>query len=1066
MTHHALSPYRTILHNRYFAVKISKNREKELIKRKVSRVSSLLILVIMVFSSLIHFIPSVSASSHPRDAAEAWDAGFRGIIEPQNPVVLQQLHNLCPTIDEEHFTNNFLTVYTYSMLIPYAYDSDLYGVNDYWQTSEETISLGHGDCEDQAINLATLIEALYKETYGYIPSNLVWVVLGYIVVPGGEGGHGWVLVNEGALPKQTVEEIKSVSISEAIINIILGGYVGIQDLYTQIRHELEVNLDLSTLPPKNNRQLSLLYLGERYFELEPTWNLPVSEYYFKKYPYTKVYAIFNSQGYNLDPKFYPVEQPPYMGAEIKNIAFPIWVVVGNIFTVNITIQNYDCGILGADMVVILKNYGVEVARQNAYVFKYWWQIHTFVFNLQAIEPAQTEKLSVELYWHNYWPPFVDDWILEDFKNFTMETISNKPDLFPYTTFTYPKSASEGQLLIFNVLGQNLGPMSTGSWAINIFIDNVPFDTIWVTGCNGFSGFQIQSKPWIATAGNHSVKVVVDATGIISEHNETNNEITVPLEVRTNKGSYVYSQVSTSSDDAQKWNNTSGGGWQWNLTYSMNIAGCPYVFGSPLTGGEDNFGCGLRFTNMTIPQKAKITYARLELCAAWDDESPVKTKIHGESTGDALTFSTLANFNARNWTSTFIYWDEIPAWKTNEWYFSPDISNIIQEIVDRSDWVSGNSIAIIWEDFESRSISYIENSRRAWSYDKNPASAPRLLIDYEDIAPPSITVISPENVTYLGCVPLVVTINEPVSWIGYSVDSQVNVTISGNVTLTGLSEGLHNVVVYAKDTFDNVGTSERVFFSVCANETINHQVVWDGKTFQVVTISNSSIVPVPVLFDPLRKMISFNVTGPSGTLGFCNVAIPKALLNAKSSEWQITIDKVQIDPNISENATHTFIAFVYFHSTHSVTIVGTQVGLPQNPQVSINPISEIIVLGQSVSFTSTITDGTPPYTFQWYLNGNPVNGVTSASWIFTPTTSGIYYIQLKATDANGNIGQSETARVTVSSVPVGGHSVLISVEKRTDEAPAIYLTVIIALSIGFLTIRRISVRKRRVSSANA
>jgi len=512
---------------------------KELAKPAGLRVFSIIISLVLVSSSLSHFVPRGTASSHPRNGYEAWNAGFRGIIEPDNPVVLQQLHNLCPTIDEEHFTANFLAVYTYSMLIPYAYDSDVYGVNDYWQTSEETILLGHGDCEDQAINLATLIEALYKETYGYVPSNLVWVVLGNVTVLGGEGGHGWVLVNEGALPKQTIEEIKSVSILEAIINIILGGYVGIQDLYTEIRHEIEVSLDLSTLPSKNNLQsLSLFYSGERYFELEPTWNLPISEYYFKKYPYTYVYGIFNSQGYDLDPEFYPTEQAPYLAAEIKNIAFPIRIIVGDQFTINVTVQNYDCGYLGADLVVILKNYGVEVARQDAYVYKYWWQIQTFVFNLFAVEPAQTEQVSVELYWHNYWWPFIDDWFLEDYRNLTMQTISNRPDLVPYAGFTLPKNASEGELLTFNFLGQNQGPMPAGPFATSIFIDSVLFDTVWVAGCGGFSGFQLQTKPWTAVVGEHSVGIVVDSTNVISEYDETNNEMVMSIEIAHNETIYI------------------------------------------------------------------------------------------------------------------------------------------------------------------------------------------------------------------------------------------------------------------------------------------------------------------------------------------------------------------------------------------------------------------------------------------------------------------------------------------------------------------------------------------------
>ena len=663
----------------------------------------------------------VWADSHPRNWGEAWTAGFRGIVEPDNPTVLQKLDSLCPTIDEEHFTVNLLAVYEYSMLISYAHDSYVYGVGDYWQTSEETILLGHGDCEDQAINLATLIEALYKQTYGYIPFNLVWVVVGHVKTSSGEGGHGWVLVNEGLLPKETIEEIKTVSIWEAMINIFLGGIAQTSDLI----NEIEASLNLADLGSRNNQQLSLFYSGERYFELEPTWNLPISEFYFKKYPYTQVYAIFNSQGYDTYPDFYPVEQPPFMGAEIRNIAFPNRVIVGNTCTTNVTVQNYNCGILGADLVVILKDYGLEVARQSAYVTKYWWQVHTFVFTLLAIEPAQTEQMSAELYWNNW-----ENMSLIDFKNFTIETISNIPDLVPFSLFTYPENACEGQLVVFNILGQNLGPKSATSFAIDILVDNQPFDSIWIAGCSGFSGFGTKSKPWTAVAGTHFLRVIVDATSVVSEHNETNNEIVVPLVVRSNKGSYVYVQVGSSSDDSQKWNNTSGGGWQWNLTTRMNVAGCPYAFGSPLTGGEDNFGCGLRFTNIAIPRGARINYACLELCAALDDGSQVRSKLHGQDTDDALSFSTLQDFDSRPWTSACVYWDDIPAWKTGSWYTSPDISVILQEIVDRSNWQSGNSIVVIWEDFESRSISYIGNARRAWSFDGNPSLTPKLLIDYE------------------------------------------------------------------------------------------------------------------------------------------------------------------------------------------------------------------------------------------------------------------------------------------------------------------------------------------------
>ena len=56
-------------------------------------------------------------------------------------------------------------------------------------------------------------------------------------------------------------------------------------------------------------------------------------------------------------------------------------------------------------------------------------------------------------------------------------------------------------------------------------------------------------------------------------------------------------------------------------------------------------------------------------------------------------------------------------------------------------------------------------------------------------------------------------NEPTSWIGYSLDGKANVTIAGNTTLTALSNGAHSLTIYANNTFGNVGASEPVTFTI-------------------------------------------------------------------------------------------------------------------------------------------------------------------------------------------------------------------------------------------------------------
>lgn len=81
-------------------------------------------------------------------------------------------------------------------------------------------------------------------------------------------------------------------------------------------------------------------------------------------------------------------------------------------------------------------------------------------------------------------------------------------------------------------------------------------------------------------------------------------------------------------------------------------------------------------------------------------------------------------------------------------------------------------------------------------------------------PPEIKVLSPADQTYnVSSVSLVFTVDKLVNWMGYSLDGKENVTLTGNTTISELSNGLHNVTVYARDEFENVGTSRTISFSV-------------------------------------------------------------------------------------------------------------------------------------------------------------------------------------------------------------------------------------------------------------
>ena len=79
------------------------------------------------------------------------------------------------------------------------------------------------------------------------------------------------------------------------------------------------------------------------------------------------------------------------------------------------------------------------------------------------------------------------------------------------------------------------------------------------------------------------------------------------------------------------------------------------------------------------------------------------------------------------------------------------------------------------------------------------------------APPIIQITSPENQTYKE-VTLSFTVNRATEWTGYSLDNRANVTVTGETQLFNLSQGAHNIILYANDSLGNMGYSQ-VFFSV-------------------------------------------------------------------------------------------------------------------------------------------------------------------------------------------------------------------------------------------------------------
>jgi hypothetical protein len=188
------------------------------------------------------------------------------------------------------------------------------------------------------------------------------------------------------------------------------------------------------------------------------------------------------------------------------------------------------------------------------------------------------------------------------------------------------------------------------------------------------------------------------------------------------------QVAASSDDIQV--NWSDSVWVRNLTGDKLLAG--YTSTSLFKRGG-----GLRFQNVTIPQGATISAAYFQLtCRTASSSTGVKTRIIGNLTPNAATFSTIEDYQSRrgtdasgannnNRTIAQVSWDDIGSWTLDQQYNSPEIKTIIQEIVNQVNWAAGNSLALFWDDHEGRGTG----ARDAYSYDTSTVKAAKLHIEY-------------------------------------------------------------------------------------------------------------------------------------------------------------------------------------------------------------------------------------------------------------------------------------------------------------------------------------------------
>lgn len=253
--------------------------------------------------------------------------------------------------------------------------------------------------------------------------------------------------------------------------------------------------------------------------------------------------------------------------------------------------------------------------------------------------------------------------------------------------------------------------------------------------------QIGNRVWADTNSN----------GVQDSSESGIQNVAVQLWADTNNDTTVDTQVGAATTDANG-NYVFGGANNSNLsTYACGLTGTvDKRVGSSTDDAEENAGTGtvsvngtdleltadgatqqsigVRFFELNIPKGATITNAYLEFVPRDDGQaintgSPSMT-IRAENSDNAATFSTTANdVSVRATTAASVTWTP-GTWTVGTPGQTPNLSSLVQAVVNRTGWASGNSMAFIL------SGAAANNFRRAWSLDGAGVSlAPRLVVQY-------------------------------------------------------------------------------------------------------------------------------------------------------------------------------------------------------------------------------------------------------------------------------------------------------------------------------------------------
>ncbi len=136
--------------------------------------------------------------------------------------------------------------------------------------------------------------------------------------------------------------------------------------------------------------------------------------------------------------------------------------------------------------------------------------------------------------------------------------------------------------------------------------------------------------------------------------------------------------------------------------------------------------GIRFQALDIPKGAIIKEAYIQFTADEDKNDEGSMNIYAQNDNSPVAFTTTINdISSRPKTTAFVVWTPVD-WDVvgdaGDTQKTPDLSTLVQEVIDRDGWTSGNNMAFIIEG---------TGRRVAESYKGSSTEAPQLIIEFKN-----------------------------------------------------------------------------------------------------------------------------------------------------------------------------------------------------------------------------------------------------------------------------------------------------------------------------------------------